>query len=265
MYLRYSSDRPEIAPAIGTPFVRGEWDVSGLPMKTLSIIPVADVRGAALEELCRQAQWLPCRVEFILPGQNAPEEFGPFVRVLRTGGTAPAGSAAAVRAAVMRASGELVLLFRPDGSVALSHVLRLVPLFERGAQVALGSRYLGEAGTAGQPWHRLFGHALVNSLVRLFMIGDVRDSRCGLKCFSAPAARRLCAASDDASPDIELELLGLAWRFGLTLAEVPVPWQPVQRGALAVLKDNAAFLAGLLRVRWRIVGRPWHRPAEGAV
>jgi dolichyl-phosphate beta-glucosyltransferase len=237
-------------------------------MRALSIIPVADVTGAIWQDLCRQAERLPFRVEFVLPADGSSgtaERIGPFVEVLRLAGAAPAGSAAAVRAAVMRASGELVVLLRPDGSVPLSEVLRLVPVFERGAQVALGSRYLGEAGTAGQPWRRLLGHALVNSVVRLLMLGSVRDSRCGLKCFSAAAARHLCAASDDASPNIELELLGLARRLGFTLVEVPVRWQPWRRGALAALKDNAAFLAALLRVRWRIAGRPWRRPAEGAV
>jgi len=237
-------------------------------MRTLSIIPVADLRGAALQDLCSQAERLPFGVEFILPAQDgvaAAERVGPCVEVLRVGTPAPAGSAYAVRAAVMRASGELVLLYRPDGTVPLSEVLRLVPVFERGAQVALGSRYLGEAGTAGQPWHRLLGHALVNSVVRLLMLGGVRDSRCALKCFSGAAVRHLCEATDDESPDVELELLGLAWRFGLTLVEVPVRWQPPRRSALATLKDNAVFLAGLLRVRWRIAGRPWRRSAQGAV
>ena len=237
-------------------------------MRTLSIIPVAEVRGAALQDLCSQAERLPFRVEIIVPAEDgaaATERVSPFVEVLRSAGRAPAGSAGAVRAAVPRAGGDLVLLYRPDGSVALSEVVRLAPVFERGAQVALGSRYLGEAGTAGQPWRRRLGHALVNSIVRLLLVGGVRDSRCGLTCFSPTAARHLCAASDDESPDIELELLGMAWRLGLTLAEVPVRWQPRRRGALAALRYNAAFLAGLLRVRWRIVGRPWRRPAEGAV
>jgi len=217
----------------------------------------------ALSDLVRQAERLPFRVEVILrPGAPAADG-GRFVEVRQLDAAAATGRAGWLRAAVMLATGDLMLFTGSDGSVPLGEVLEFVPRFERGAQVVIGSRYLGPAGMTRCPWHRRLGHALVNYAVRVVMLRGVRDSRCGFKCFSAPAARHLFCLVGDESPAPQLEALGLAQRFGYNIVEVPVRWQSPRRGALVRIGRAIAFLAALLLVRCRVMGQGHRRPVEG--
>lgn len=243
-------------------------------MKTISIVLPAYGwrRGlrATIGRLSRQARPLPWRAEILVvlsPGARlspaALDTGSRFVevRVLEAG--AAEADVRLIRTGVLASAGDFVLVLGADCSVPLAELNKLMPHFQRGAHVVIGSRYLGPGARRKHPWHRRLGHALVNFLVQQVLLTDIRDSRCGFKCFRGPVARQVYSMVQASGPGADLEALTLARHLGYTVVEVPVRWRPLRRRPAVRFRDACRFLMSLLRIRWRTLG--WRRAAEQTV
>jgi hypothetical protein len=92
-------------------------------------------------------------------------------------------------------------------------------------------------------------------LVRRLLV-DVSDATCGFKAFDGAVARALFSRSrlDDWSYDAEI--LFMAGRAGIGIAEVPVAWKDNPDSKVRVASAALNALVGLLRIRWNAaVGR----------
>ena len=122
---------------------------------------------------------------------------------------------------------------------------------EAGADVAVGSRILPGEVERVRHWHRgLSGRLFAATARRLLGIG-VRDTQCGFKMFRAAAARRLFAEVHEKRYLFDLELLLLAKRFQLKVAEVPIRWHEVPGGHMHLVRELPHIVAGLWRLRRR--------------
>ena len=90
-----------------------------------------------------------------------------------------------------------------------------------------------------------------NKLVRLLTGLKFHDTQCGFKLLHRARTAPLFELMRVDGFAWDVELLFLAVRFGLGVAEVPVRWINDDRSTVNVLRDPPRMLLDVLRVRWR--------------
>lgn len=138
------------------------------------------------------------------------------------------GKGYAVRHGMLRAKGEVCLFMDADYSVPMWCLDRGMALVENGADVAMASRQHPESDilTHQRFFRELSGQAY--TLVQMFVLGlPYKDTQCGFKLFTKKAARLLFSRQRLSSVIFDPEILFLARRMGLTVAEFPVEWRHV--------------------------------------
>ena len=78
----------------------------------------------------------------------------------------------------------------------------------------------------------------------------IRDTQCGFKLFRGDVARGLFRDARVDGFAYDMEILHLAQRRGLEIAEVPVLWFNSPESKVSVLRDTLPTLRDLLRIRW---------------
>ncbi len=162
------------------------------------------------------------------------------------------GKGSAVRTGMLAARGEQLLFADADGAAPIAEHARLAAAIALGADAAIGSRLLADpAVRCRRPWNRALAGRLFALAARRLLRISARDTQCGFKLFRAAAGRRLFAAMVETGYLFDLELLLLAQRFGLRVAEVPIDWQEMPGGHFHPLGELPALAAGLWRLRRR--------------
>ena len=176
-------------------------------------------------------------------GEAAPE-----VRVLRL---PHRGKGAAVRAGVLAAGGDLLLVTDADLSTPIVELDRLVDALGR-CEVAIGSRHV--AGSRVEVRQRLdrrvMGRAF-NLLVRALLLPGLRDTQCGVKLFRRDVAMAVFEPCRSEGFAFDVEVLSLARRLGYRVAEVPVEWRDSPDSRVRPLLDVPLMFLELLAIRRR--------------
>jgi dolichyl-phosphate beta-glucosyltransferase len=162
------------------------------------------------------------------------------------------GKGASVRRGVAAARGEFVLFTDADLSTPIAAVQALFAALEKGADVALGSRAVpGAQVLTHQPKYRELMGKTFNRFVQGVILPGLHDTQCGFKLFRGAAARRIFRRLTTPRFGFDVEVLYLARRAKLTLAEVPVEWRNSPASTVSPLKDSLTMFADLFRIRWR--------------
>ncbi len=143
------------------------------------------------------------------------------LRLLRA--EANGGKGRAVQRGMLAARGQYILFDDADNSTPIEELDKLLrQVREGGYDVVVGSRAADGAEEAHRSaFRRLLSNGLRWIVRNIFRIG-VRDTQCGFKLFSYPAAQRLYNAQTIAGFSFDLEILYLASKFGYGVAEVAV-------------------------------------------
>jgi dolichyl-phosphate beta-glucosyltransferase len=160
------------------------------------------------------------------------------------------GKGAALRTGVLASRGDMVLISDVDLSTPLSELPKLAAHLPE-APVVIGSRAIDEALVRRrQPWYRVLLGRAGNRVIRLFAVPGIRDTQCGFKLFAGDVARALFADARIDRFAYDVEILHLARRRGLAIAEVPVLWFNSPESKVRVLRDAVQTLVDVLRIRW---------------
>jgi glycosyltransferase involved in cell wall biosynthesis len=161
------------------------------------------------------------------------------------------GKGAAVRAGIAAARGDLVLFSDADLSTPIEEFDRLLEQVEgAGADIAVGSRAAAGADERSRSGLRLAISKIFRGLsARLFSLG-VEDTQCGFKLFRADVARRLIEAQTIEGFSFDLELLWIAHRLGLQVAEVAVDWIDAPGSKVDPVRESLRFLRDMVRIRY---------------
>jgi dolichol-phosphate mannosyltransferase len=151
----------------------------------------------------------------------------------------------------------------------LSHdpvvVPRLVDAIDRGADLALGSRYVAGGATPGWPRRRRLLSRVGNVYARLALGLGIHDVTSGFRAYRAQLLRQIEAcASHAAGYGFQIELTLLATRAGARITEVPIVFTDRARGrskmsARITLEALGLVSAWAVRDRLRRVRR-WFLP-----
>jgi dolichyl-phosphate beta-glucosyltransferase len=160
------------------------------------------------------------------------------------------GKGAAIRAGVLASSGDPVLVSDVDLSTPLSEFDKLAARLGE-APVAIGSRALQEELVRKrQSFHRVLLGRAGNRLIQLLAVPGIRDTQCGFKLFRGDAARELFRGARVDRFAWDVEILYLARRRGLPIAEVPVLWFNSPESKVRIVRDAVQTLWDVGRIRW---------------
>jgi prepilin-type N-terminal cleavage/methylation domain-containing protein len=171
------------------------------------------------------------------------------------------GKGSGLRTGALAAAGNVVLFTDADGATPIEFESRLREAVYGGADLAAGVRNGCEWSNTRRPVRRLFS-GVFRTACRFVMGTAFRDSQCGFKMMSRPAALLLLSLAREQRYLIDLELLTVATRLGLRIAEVPVAFRDVPGSKVDLVVDSGKMLLGLLRLRRNLPGPP--RPINHA-
>jgi glycosyltransferase involved in cell wall biosynthesis len=141
------------------------------------------------------------------------------------------GKPAAVWAGIQQARADIVLFTDMDQSTPLREVEKLLPYYDQGADVVIGSR---GAGREGFSIIRKAGSLIFRTLRRLFVLPNISDTQCGFKSCRRAAAlsafprlqffQQLQRPKGWKVSAYDVELLFLFEQLGCRIVEVEVEW-----------------------------------------
>jgi len=135
-----------------------------------------------------------------------------------------------------------------DLSTDLAALLPLVaPLLSGHSDVAIGSRLAKDSRVVRGP-KREFISRTYNLLLRTTLRARFSDAQCGFKAMRTQAARVLLPHVRDTAWFFDTELLVLAERSGMRIAEVPVDWVDDPDSRVDVVRTARDDLRGIARL-----------------
>ncbi|GFO61010.1 glycosyl transferase [Geomonas silvestris] len=160
------------------------------------------------------------------------------------------GKGAAVRAGMLQTTGKLRLFADADGATPIAELERLELAIADGADLAIGSRAIkGKTTRVRGTLHRKIMGTIFNAVVQVLAVPGLQDTQCGFKLFTDTAVRRTFSLQmlDDFGFDVEI--LYLARKGGLSIAEVPVNWVDIPGTKVDLVRDSLRMLRDILAVR----------------
>lgn len=130
----------------------------------------------------------------------------------------------------------------------------LLATAETGYDVVVGSRAAAGAQEANRSFLRQVMSDTLRWIVQKPLRIGVRDTQCGFKLFRRDAALRIFGAQTLMGFSFDLEILYLAEKYGLRVAEQPVAWFDAPGSKVDSLKEARRFLRDIGRIKlndWR--------------
>lgn len=162
------------------------------------------------------------------------------------------GKGYSIRRGMLEARGQYRLFSDADLSTPIEELEKFWPQVEAGYDVVIGSRAVeGSQLVVRQAFYRELMGRVFNLLVRVMLVGGIRDTQCGFKLFTARAAEKVFREQSLEGFAFDVEILVLARRHGFRIREVPVRWINSPATKVSALRDSVRMFADLVRIRLR--------------
>jgi dolichyl-phosphate beta-glucosyltransferase len=162
------------------------------------------------------------------------------------------GKGGALAAGVAVALGDQVLVTDADLSTPIEELEKLEAALRAGAGVAIASRSVkGSQVEVAQPVYRVLMGKVFNLIVQVVLLPGIWDTQCGFKLFRADVARPVFAALTTDGFGYDPEVLYLAKRRGVRIAEVPVVWRNSAPTKVMPFRSSLDMFKHVMRVRFR--------------
>lgn len=169
------------------------------------------------------------------------------------------GKAGAVTTGMLQGKGEYILFTDMDQATPLHEVEKLLPFFEKGYDIVIGSR---GGVRKGAPFLRLF-ISRANMTLRKIIVGvpDIIDTQCGFKMFRREVAQKVfkkvsvihegfkAIHGSSVTSGFDIEFLHLSQKMGYKIKEVPVTWLYVETRRVNPIRDSIQGVIELLRIK----------------
>lgn len=130
-----------------------------------------------------------------------------------------------VKEGMLAAKGKYRLFTDADNATPIEEAEKLLPFFEQGYEVVIGSRAVDRALIkVHQPFYREFLGCVGNTLIQTLAVPGIKDTQCGFKCFTAKAAEDIFSRLTIMGWGFDIEVLVLANLKKYGIKEVPVVW-----------------------------------------
>jgi glycosyltransferase involved in cell wall biosynthesis len=165
------------------------------------------------------------------------------------------GKGDSTRRGMLEARGEIALFTDADLSTPIEEAGKLLAALRGGGyDAAIGSRAMDRnLIEVHQSVIREQAGIFFNRMVRWIMRIQYSDTQCGFKAFRMPRARIIFEQQRVDRFGFDPEILFLAARHGLRVAEVPVRWSHDSASKVHVAADGLLMFLDLLLIRWNAV------------
>lgn len=167
------------------------------------------------------------------------------------------GKGWAVRTGMLAAVGGYRAFLDADLATPPTELDKLFAALESGADVAIGSRIQADGtdlrlvGRKPQPLIRRILGKLFRLVATRPLLGNIRDSQCGAKAFTGQAAQTLFSRQQIRRWTFDIEILYLAKRAGMSVAQIPVQWEAKENSKLRPSFRLALdTVSELVRIAW---------------
>ena len=167
------------------------------------------------------------------------------------------GKGFSVRNGVLHSKGELIVFTDADMASPIEESEKLLAALERGADVAIGSRWLDSSlQTRKQPFYRRVLGRIFNLALRVILGMNYRDTQCGFKAFRRTAAQVIFPLQIIERWGFDPEIVFLALRLGFRVDEVAVKWAHQENTKINPIQDGFRMFTELLKIRgYALTGR----------
>jgi glycosyltransferase involved in cell wall biosynthesis len=160
------------------------------------------------------------------------------------------GKGAAVRAGMLAATGRVAAFTDADLSYPPEQLTTLLANVEDGWDMVVGSRkHVGTTTLVRARRLREVTGRVFNLLSEVVLLGQYRDTQCGLKAFRGDVARSLFSRTRVDRFAFDVELFHLAERDRLSVLEVPVSLANSSVSTIRVGADSLRMVRDLFRIR----------------
>ncbi|CAD7961999.1 unnamed protein product [Amoebophrya sp. A25] len=172
------------------------------------------------------------------------------------------GKGFAVKVGMLSAVGKRRLMVDADGATKFSDLAGLQEKIDSNKyQIAFGSRHhLSSDASVKRAWYRNVFMWGLHLLVRILITSNgqpIQDTQCGFKLFTEDAAEKLFGSLHIRRWAFDLELVVLAQRYSLSIAEVPVNWHEVAGSKLSLIPATLSMLKDMVRIRLSYLTGVW--------
>lgn len=153
---------------------------------------------------------------------------------------------------MLTATGDIRVFMDADNSTKVDEITKMLPLFEQGVDIVVGSRRIqGAVIAVHQPWIRDFLGGVFRFIVHTLVPLGITDSQCGFKAFSAKATNAIFPKQTIFRWAFDVEILAVARREKFKIAEVPITWVNDTESHVK-LSGMISMLLEVLEVRWNL-------------
>lgn len=236
------------------------------------VIPAYNEAGrirATLEQSVEALSTLPYPCEIVISDDGSTDGTTELARAfaetranIRVISIPHGGKAAATRAGMSAARGDLIAFSDADLATPLTNLARFVTIAESGADIVAGTREGAAANRIGEPWHRHVMGRVFNRIVQLLLIPGIEDTQCGFKLFTRPVAADLLASSrlyrdgkEIAGARVtafDVEFLAIARLRGYRIVMEPVSWTYGAQSKVNPSRDSFHNLRDVLQVYFNL-------------
>jgi glycosyltransferase involved in cell wall biosynthesis len=182
---------------------------------------------------------------------------------LRTVSIPHGGKAAAIRAGMKSAMGDIVAFTDADLATPIAYLGPFIDAIVGGADVVIGSREGQGANRLGEPAYRHIMGRVFNRIVQLSVLPGIHDTQCGFKAFTRFACSEILRRSRlyvDAEEitgarvtAFDVEMLVIARKIGLKIEEIPVVWTYGDQSKVNPARDTFNNLRDIAQVKLNAV------------
>ena len=255
-------------PALSEPDL-GRVEGLGLSVVLPAYNEAHNIRAGVLSQIFEYLRTCGRSFEVLVVDDGSEDETAALTRKLaaaepsiRLVETEHGGKAHALVHGMRAARGRIVLFSDMDQAIPITEVSKLLPWFDEGFDIVIGSR--GFERRHASAIRRIISFGQLAARYAVLGFADIVDTQCGFKAFRretvAPLFDRLIVygrAGDtrttgpNLSPGFDVELLFAAKRRGLSIKEVPIVCDHRRGGGrpTSVVRDSVRGFADLVAIR----------------
>ncbi len=161
------------------------------------------------------------------------------------------GKGAAVNRGFKESQGEVVVFTDADFSTPITEIAKLLAKIEDGYDIAIGSRAVDRSLVKEhQNFFRELMGKTFNLIVQTVAVKGIRDTQCGFKAFNRATTARIFEKQVIFGFGFDVELLYLARKLELKVAEVPVLWFNNESSKVSPIKHSIIVFYELFKIRF---------------
>ncbi|MBF0431652.1 MAG: glycosyltransferase [Fibrobacteria bacterium] len=179
--------------------------------------------------------------------------------------SAPQGVGRALHEGMQQASGNYLVLMDCDFQHLIPELQDLFEAIDKGAQVAIGSRFSRESVLINYAFTKILANRFFHYLIKFFLYKQLRDVSNNLKIMTKEVADNLVIESNGFAANMETGLK--PYLLGYQVKEIPVSWinRTIHMGFsdFKMRETGPHFLKMLVTlIKRKVLKQPWQPPCQ---